>query len=382
MAIYYKQIVIHQVYDLVLHNSYVDGFWDGSFFIYYPGYQILVGALRKITGLSVEWSSIIILSLSNIASVIITAVLIRELCMEDEKSYSNKAMPISVLIMATVVNIAQPIFTSSIRPGWSSGNSFISPTQAVCKPFALLSFWLFFKMYKKWNFAIQRQILFFVVLALSCLMKPLFAMAFIPAMGVVLLVDEIGYIKRKERNLGVSILDYLKKIWPLFVAGLILIVEFVSTSYIPENMEHHVQGGIGFGFWSAWRLVVPNIPLSILMAYAFPTVLVIALFIAKPREVYGENIAIFTKLTIPYAIFAFLFISFLFQKGSMGSVDFRTAWCLLFTVVYTISSSLLFSWKNVLNKETKELGCFRISFTSLLVHFFFGAALIAKYILL
>ena len=372
--------MVNKVLDLVLHNSYVDGFWNGTFFIYYPGYQILVGAFRKITGLSVEWSSIIVLSLANVASVLISAQIIDELCTKKTTEVTSKCPNFFTYVVSAMVNIAQPIFTSTIRPGWSSGNSFISPTQAVCKPFALLSVLFFFRMYRKRKFTAKKQIAFFFFLAISCLMKPLFAMAFIPAMGIILLIDEIVLIRRGSESVGKACESFIKKIWPLFVSGLVLIAEFLATSFIPTDMAHHEQGGIGFGLWYAWGLVVPNIFISILMAYAFPITLFILILISKPKNIISSDISTFIKMVIPYAILAFALISFLFQKGSELSVDFRTAWCLLFTLIYSLAGSLLMNWKNTTKESTRELICLRISIILFVVHVMFGIALIAKYV--
>lgn len=398
-AMYYRQCVIDNQLDYHAHNLFANLIVEGKLTLTYPLYHYATGLLALALGTDTLHSSIIVLVCLQIMSMYAMAALLKEVT-------GNCNSRFWLLLGAFMLNIVQPVFTYSIKPGYSSGNGLVSPTSLACKPFAILAILFFYKAYKENNWTVKRQLLLLTMLILSCLAKPMFAMAFVPAMGLLLFVDKIVCLKNKNIKIPDAIKEYIIQIWPLFITGIVLIVQYVMTTIIetPRELTEDIRLSadadthIRFGFMYAWSMVVSNVYVSILFAYLFPLAVLIVWLIMKKRknEKFISNdkarTGSFAKMCIYYGIVSFCYIAFLYQdNGAERDMNFRNCWILTFTMVYCLAYSVLWNWirqhefGNKLQKsgiKIKENWAIYLIILIFAFHLLFGLALIAKNILI
>lgn len=393
-TLYWKMCVVNNNGDYYYHNLFASYIINGDMNSMYPGYHLIVGGIAKIFNVQIIKVSAIVLDIFMCLSVYISYLLLKEIL--NKKNYCSDLI---LLLFAFILNVVQPIFTSSIRPGYSSGNGYISPTQAACKPFILLAILLFYRMYKssKWN--VKSQIVFTLVLIISCIIKPVFAMAFVPSMGILLLVEEIIKLKKKTVKIGRAVLNYLKEIWPLFVTGLFLIAQYLygRTTVIPIDTIYTERAGssIRIGFLRSWSLVVSNVWVSIIFAYLFPLVVLClyAYYKNKSLQKFNSGLIFYLKMCIFYGAVSFLYMAFLYQdNGYEEDCNFRNAWIVTFIMFFSLSISVLIKWIKEVElcnqiANIKSIGLRKIIFDnkaifisifSLSIHLLFGVLLLLK----
>ena len=371
--LYYKLTVVKSISDYRDHNQFSIWMMRGEFETTYPGYQLLIGIPYIITGIDVEYISVAILSVFALFTVYITNNLLVELL--NNKDVNKYQM----LILSFLLNIIQPIFTYSIRPGYSSGNGYISPTQAVCKPFVLLAFLYTYRMYKDEKYTIKNQLFLTIVLFLSCIIKPVFAMAYIPAIGLLYFVDEI----LKKTSLKEKVKGYVLKIWPLFITGIVLILQYIMSFNlkIPANTGYSLSDGasIRVGFLVAWKSVISNVPLSLAFAYFFPLVLLITISTQKNKRalVLSEE-KYFFRICIFYGLVSLLYMCFLYQEAHISDCNFRNAWIVTFSIIYIFCISVLY---RITKEKIIPLSRIFINWGAFSVHIIMGIALYIKNII-
>ncbi len=370
--LYHKLIDIKNIGDYYAHNQFAKWMMEGEFETTYPGYQLLVGIPYKLTGINIGYISVAVLSIFATFTVYMTYTLLTELLKERNVDRYH------ILILSLVLNIIQPIFTLSIRPGYSSGNGYISPTQAVCKPFIVLVFLCTYRMYINEKYTINDQIKLTIMLFSSCVIKPVFAMAYVPAMGILYLFDEII----NKKSLRDKIKTYIIKSWPLVFIGIVLILQYVMSFNLkmPPDTGYSLSEGAGIkiGFLVAWRSVVSNVPLSIIFAYFFPIVLLLSSITCKSNISIKSEDKVFLKLCLFYGIVSLLYMSFLYQETRVSDCNFRNAWIVTFSIIYIFCVSILY-------KETKEknfsLPITLINWGAFSAHLIMGLALYIKYVI-
>lgn len=373
-VIYYKMIMVKNTGDYYIHNQFSILMMEGKFETIYPGYQLVVGIPYVITKININYISIVVLSFFSVFTVYVTSKLLIELLNNKEE---NKYY---IMILSFLLNIIQPIFTYSIRPGYSSGNGYISPTQAVCKPFVLLTFIYTYRMYKNDNYEKKNQILLFLNIFMSIIMKPAFAMAYIPAIGILYFVDEII----KNNSLKYKIKSYINKIWPLFFSGLVMIVQYLLSFHLkmPDDTKYNLKEGAGIkiGFLVAWKSVISNVPLSILFAYLFPIVLLISLMIAKSKKLVSITMKEkkFFNICIIYGVISILYMSFLYQELCISDCNFRNAWVMTFSVIQIFCISILY---RITKENFFSLKLLFLNWGVFSVHVIMGIALYIKNII-
>ncbi len=370
--LYHKLINVKNIGDYYAHNQFAKWMMEGKFETTYPGYQLMVGIPYKLTGIDVGYISVSILTIFALLTIYLTYRLLTELINESDVNKYH------ILILSFILNIIQPIFTYSIRPGYCSGNGYVSPTQAVCKPFILLVFLYTYRMYRKKEYGAANQVKLTIVLIASCLIKPLFAMAYVPAMGCLYLFDEIinkSDIKKKIKS-------YILKVWPLFITGIVLILQYALSFNLkmPENTGYSLNEGAGIsvGFLVAWRSVVSSVPLSFIFAYLFPIVQLIMLLILKIKKLdvrltTEENS--FFRICIPYGTVSLLYMTLLYQDNHIADCNFRNAWVVTFTLIFILCASVLYR----ISREKKiSVSSMIINWGVFCVHILMGIALYIK----
>ena len=373
--VYYKLVAVEVTGDYFDHNRFAQWMMEGEFETTYPGYQLLVGIPYLLTGIKIEYISVAVLTVFALFTVYVTDVLIRNLLKDINPD------KIQTLILSFLLNIIQPVFTYSIRPGYSSGNGYISPTHAVCKPFIILVFLYTYRMFADRKYDIKNQILLFASLLMSCIIKPVFAMAYVPAMGILYLTDELS----QSSDIREKIKSYILKIWPLFFTGIVLILQYALSFNLkmPPDTGYSLSEGAGIkiGFLVAWKSVVSSVSLSLVFAYFFPIVLLITGLLYKRKS--GEKLISscennFLKISFFYGAVSLLYMSLLYQENHVEDCNFRNAWIVTFSVIYILCISVLY-------RNTRERKLSRaltiINWGAFSVHILMGIALYIKNIM-
>lgn len=222
-VLYWLQGAVYNNIDYRFHNPTAKWLIEEGIVIGYPGYQLIVGAVAMLLGgiNAVNLAAAFVCTACALASAYVTYLLLTECIgiIPFSKNVIRAKYRLFLMILAFLINVVQPIFLPSIKPGFSSGNGYVSPTQLLCKPFALLSVLLFLKQKKFGVWNLRRQILLIIILCLSCMAKPVFAMVFVPAMGILLFFEELFFTSNNKCSLLKTIGNTLRKGWPLIVSG-------------------------------------------------------------------------------------------------------------------------------------------------------------------
>ena len=383
--LYWRFCVVGTSADFVWHDKFVRLLIEGKMVLMHPGYHALVSLFALLFGMKTTVAAVIVLTIAMCVSIYVTMLIMKDSLEID--FLSN----VQLLLVSFLLNIVQPIFFYGFAPGYSSGNSYSSPTQAVCKPFTLLVIWLFIKMNKHEHPVMKEQFALLVMMILSCLMKPLFAMAFIPAAGCWYLLRIKDNYSKISKD---SILQYFKYIWPMIGCGIFLILQYIYGIVFNGANEEVMSIGsnvhVCIGFLRAWGMVVDNVAVSILFAYLFPIVMIIIILYNRKKfcgEITTQNLLHYIKkskhyieLCVLYAGISLIYIAFLYQdNGCEAHMNFRNAWVVTFNYVYFIAMAILL----YLNKEKGHKSTdVRIGFMAFSVHLLFGIALIAKNLLI
>ena len=237
-------------------------------------FEFVVGIVALLLGgvENVNLAGALVCTGCALASGFITYLLLLECSKKQGSLEISEQIKAFLLVLAFLINIVQPIFLPSIKPGYSSGNGYVSPTQLLCKPFALAIVLIFFHSLKHEQWKLRKQLLLLLLLSISCLAKPVFAMAFVPSMGILLFFEELYKGLQKKEKFSIVIVNTLQKGWFLIACGLILIVQFLYCSQL--KLPHGAFMGIDqdspirFGWMVAWSSAVANVPISILFAYS------------------------------------------------------------------------------------------------------------------
>jgi hypothetical protein len=400
---YWKLCVVNNGGDYYYHNLFAEWIVNGEMLSMYPGYALIVGGIAKLFGLSTIYVSVFVLALAMQFSIYFCYLLLKELTENVNKC--------ELVVLAAIVNYVQPIFTYSIPPGYSSGNGYVSPTQALCKPFVFWVILLFYRSYKKKEWKVSEQVVLSIVLVLSCIIKPIFAMAFVPSMGLLLAVDNIKLVWNKTLELKKAVIKYIREVIPLFLGGVFLILQYCYNKFIVQKSEiiHYTQysessqaSKICVGFLHSWNMVVSNVWISILFAYFFPLIL---LFIwIGCRKVKSDHVLLteticksvntFAKMCFYYGFISFIYMAFLYQDAGLeADCNFRNGWIVTFLMVYTMCVSILRDWimKSGIKEriQMKNVKCLIkediyivASICALGIHLLFGILLFAKNLIL
>lgn len=358
--------------DYKLHNLFADLLMKGEFQISYPGYHLIVGGLHLISGLSTVVTAIPVLVLSQTSAIILTGILLKKYLMPD-------ASQTACNIAALTVNVMLPIFYWGMAPAYSSCNTYVSPTQIAVKPFVVLSILFVLRMECQENTERERkkcQLGLLIALFFSCVVKPVFAMAFIPAMGIYYGLQTICSVKSIKQ----FVIKYWKLIWPFFVCGLFLIIQYWygTTIEYGEELFSGVGGdsSISIGWLHSWSKAVDNVWLSLIYAYVFP----IVYFVFWRKKEQFNN---YWRIVLAYGVVSFFYMSCLYQTGPYeAGVNFRNAWIFTFYLVQAGCVSGFFKkWMEAKQENRQWRMKYIIPGICLLVQCMFGVALVIYKIL-
>ncbi|MHB8084690.1 MAG: hypothetical protein ACYDHZ_02555 [Dehalococcoidia bacterium] len=189
--------------------------------------------------------------------------------------YSDNLILLLTGCTAVVIAIYVPGFSQDMYLGQGNPNMTYSVTLTVVKPFMLLCLIFYLGMIKVSD-SRAAGILKFGGLAaaslfISVFMKPSFALVFIPAVAVFLTLKHTRKIKLYMYTLLILVPTLLALLWQSYDM-------FVST-----GAGYHPKFGIRPFYM--WNMVSSNIPVSILLAVAFPLIVTLL----NPKKAFKNN---------------------------------------------------------------------------------------------
>lgn len=232
-------------------------------------------------------------------------------------------------VIAAGLSIAQPLYFYWLDAGTFSMNPLHNPTQMAVRPFILLNFALVIdiwgaqkdKEYRGIFFQVERGLKRYylyltALLLLSSMAKPVFAMMFIPAVGLLMLWEWFSRIIRKDGSAA----SYFKQcmVMLLCAAPTILYGLMSAASYYIFGGEiYQGENSLILTKWmEVWHIFSENVLLSIALNMAFPLfmILIDGSFYRK------ESMA---KLALTGYLVSLLIAAFLSEeREKMGNADY------------------------------------------------------------
>ena len=262
-------------------------------------WHIIVLFFNKMLFLPLDVSAAVCTVIFTLASFFLTVFMTGKFCRYKGISAS---MPL-ISFTSFILTMAQPIWSRLFDAGISrnvgafSPNPIYNPTQVAARPFALLCFMLitdwwrlserddssvFFGSKKK-----QTGILLSVMLFISAFAKPVFAMMFIPSVGLVMIARLIGRAVKKndapayfKNNILMALLIALPCI--AFILFQTLLFFALGGSYTSND------GIVITGWLEVWGAFTENVPLSLFFSMSFPLFILVTDFRNYIKEDFGS----------------------------------------------------------------------------------------------
>lgn len=242
--------------DLRPHIKFTESIFAGTMKLPHPGLHVVCYSLSKVTGMPLALSFALILA----ASTTLTAYLLfRFLRSTATSNFCEEWYLLATALLMLVSAIYVPWYNPNIYLLQGSPNVWHNPTLIAAKPLAIVSFLMFISLLKNSESKLSWSYLpASLALLAGVLVKPNFALCFIPAVFLWLMIRWRGGIAPFARL-------------TILVAPT---VGFLLLQYLGWY-GNNSGPAIHFDFLGVWRLYSPNPFISLLLAIAFPLALLL-----------------------------------------------------------------------------------------------------------
>lgn len=360
-------IIVHKAMllagsDYDIHANWAAGIRRDTiidFFVYHTPYfmwHIIVRMVNVILCIPMEYAVPGVSALINV----IVYYLVNMIMKYNKVSHSEL---ISVFLLL-VGPIYIPWYNVNYYLGQWSPNTWHNPTNLMVKPFVVYIFFIMVqfiysirneKEIKRSEYGILSVLIF-----LSALAKPSFLQAFIPGLGLFILIECIKdkFINKKYVYICL-----------MFVPGVFLVLfQFISSFY-----TGFVSDGVGIGWLEVASHYSPNILISLLLLLLFPLE-----YLALNYKKVKSHIDI--QLSVYYAVAAWLEYALLYEKGArIYSANFSWAFMLSTFILWMVT--LMHFIKDVKEMELtckKHIIKLSVLLVTLFLHLFCGCYYIFK----
>lgn len=227
--------------------------------------------------------------------------------------------------------------------GVFSPNPYHNATYMATRPFSVVAFFIFVRIldYYEEKSNYTEFGLFGLFLFLTTMTKPSFTLVFVSAAGLVMafrIIKSVLYDKSWRNFL------------PSLRLGLFFLPTFCALLYqfggvFGKNSLAGEEGGIGFGFASVWKVHMDNIPLAIVLALAFPGLLLLL----NLKELKTNTLYRFTWFQL---IVSLLEMLLLYEKGDRF-VHMNFSWGYMHGIFFVFMASLILLIQNTLSGGQK-----------------------------
>lgn len=184
-------------------------------------------------------------------------------------------------LICFLVLMVGPIYLRFYNPeyylGQGTPNIWHNPTTNAVRPIGLLILLLTFDYWKKlWNAKkselttkelVIEQIELGVLLGISVIIKPSFAMVYMPACAIVLLIK---LVRDRFKSLPQLVMQHLF----LLVPALIILLQYIKI-YLFGGTNSSTDSGVAISLFASMKIYAPNVFLSQIFRISFPILIII-----------------------------------------------------------------------------------------------------------
>ena len=304
--LFYKNVHICRrygiLYNMYQHSEFAKD-WLKGVFISHPGFHILTIIVAKSTGCSFINAA---LALHIVFTVITAFMVYKVLWINLRDKYSENVVLLSTAFLLLVIAIYIPGFSWNMYLGQGNPNMVNSPTLTATKPFMLLSILFFINLLtsKTSKDILRNSCILSITLLISVFMKPCFAYVFIPAMAIYLLW-------KQTRNIKLYIYSIC------IIAPAIIVIMWQAYNMLLGSGPGY-STTVEINPFYVWRTVSPNIPISILLATAFPVVV----FLLRPKNAIRNTGLVISWLMVIIGILEYA----LLMEGEPKTFSYNWMW--------------------------------------------------------
>ena len=330
--------------DLPAHIEFARGYFHGTVGMAHPGFHVLIYGLSKLFSISLEWSSVILLSLTKVCTVYVFIRIFQH------HLISPTMVWWLALAMFVISPIYIPFFNKFIYLGQGSASTWHNPTSLPLIPIALITTLLIVPLMRVNKIKFKECLCISAILAASTILKPNFVLSFIPALSMYVLL----YYRKNH-------VAWIKALVAISPTLLLLTWQLFEYDKMPN------AGKMIFDFLGVWKLYSPNPLISIVISTAFP--LLILLF--RGKLILKNHFLILSWLGL---IVSFLISAFFAESGASYSAgNFMWGINIFLPPVFVFSLIEFASWL----KEKKEMGFYVAAFV-LILHVISGIWYLVK----
>ena len=318
---------------------------DSGFDFPYPVYFVLgkFFALFSSVNMGATLSATI---LNSIAPAVLSLFMLKYLApLVPEKNENRDAFEGFILLVTYSLFFVSMLYPpkSIYLPGMTlrnlgvySANPYYNQTYLAARGFAIVAFFLFAHILTYYEDHVDKKeyIAFSVFLLLVTLTKPSFTFVLVTAAAVHMIVKLIMSKGKKFREF----LCLLATAVPTFIA---LIIQFGGV--FGASSHAGADGGIGFGIGKAWSVYTHNIVLAIMLANAFPGVVMLL-----NLKRFRDNKIFLLSWEVMMA--GFLEFLCLYEKGDRF-VHNNFAWGYIYGIFFVFISGMMLLIENTIKKK-------------------------------
>lgn len=289
--------------DLPSHIRNARLIFEGDLRSTQAGYKFMIYWPAKLLGISLKNSGIIVTAL---LVVLIAAVIYLILKKSLDNEYSHMTLLFATAVLLVVSTIYVPFFSKYLYGGQGTPNTWHNPTTIAVKPFAFFAFWLFPLVLAR-PFR-GRDIWYYVLLALvvlaSAYTKASFVAVFVPAVCLMVLLRGSKEMLWKSSLVLLPCLALLAvQFFATFGQG--ADAEPVMVMWQGKERAVFAPDQMIISFLGVWRTKSSCIPVSILLALAFPLSVLICRFrrVIKDRHLSLAWVMVIVGI-LEYAVLA------------------------------------------------------------------------------
>ncbi len=314
--------------DYSVHIAITKQVKNGERMIAHPGFHATLIAIEHVTSAPWEGLVVLLVTVSMTASFLVQVWILRRL-----SEGSTRSLTTATLIGAALC-VIMPIHIPGIMPnvfhGQLSPNLYHNPTYLMMKPLALLAFGLTAVILSSSDTAGKRAWLP-VVLIMGMVIKPSFVIVYLPALWLTLIFTSAGQSNRVLR-LG---LDFREGRWCFALS--LAAVTVLAVQYL-YRFAPTAKSQLVFDFLEHWSLRSSNIPLSIILALAFP--ICVAAF--RFRHLINQRAS---WLAVFVLLIGMAFYATLTDNSEVGKSNLGWSYCIAQATVFLAAAAEYLRWQ-------------------------------------
>ena len=311
--------------DTAQHLANIDPYIHGQFFIPHPGFHLTVYYLARVAALTYVTAAAIVLAAAVLATLVLTQSVISTPATSTGAQHTiNPYTAAAALSLCLGTAIYVPFFNEYVYLGQFGPGAWHSPTATLAKPFVLLSFVSFVPLLQASGASPRQYILGSFCFLAGAFVKPSFAIGFLPAMALYLVLF----------HTRVARLYCKVAIWTL--PTLALLAYQYHQTYRGAATGSYYHDRIVLTNFGVFELYTPSVAVSALLVWAFP----VSVVAARPSAIQGPTL----RLAWFTALIAFLQAGFLAEERNFDEGAFVFGYVIAMFVLYVVSMQEYLGW--------------------------------------